>query len=113
MTADTACLLVFRYTEAAYGKKANKPKSIFGKIQKLKILQKYTKNNPIWLKFNLKSFQTSTNQMRKKKFRKSHFFGMTPFQGMPISQKKCKSLTAMLKSLLKCTLNIIFIFLMV
>ena len=27
---------------------------------------------------------------------------MTPFQGMPISQNKCKSLTAMLKSLLKC-----------
>ena len=52
------------------------------------VFKKYTKNNPIWLKFNLKSFQTSTNQMRKKKFRKSHFFGMTPFQGMPISQKK-------------------------
>ena len=34
---------------------------------------------------------------------------MTPFQGMPISQKKCKSLTAMLKSLLKCTLFLYFL----
>ena len=41
MTADTAWLLVF--TEVAYGKKANKPKSIFGKILELKILQKYNK----------------------------------------------------------------------
>ena len=48
------------------------------------MLQKYTKNNPIWLKFHLKSFQTSTSQ---RKFRKSHFFGMTPFRGTPISEK--------------------------
>ena len=73
------------------------------------MLQKYTKNNPIWLKINLKSFQTSTNQMRKKKIRKSHFFGMTPFQGMPLSQKKCKSQTAMLKFCLwNITTNINF-----
>ena len=88
MTADTAWLLVFRYTEAAYGKKANKSKSIFGKILKLKILQKYTKNNPIWLKFNLKSFQTSTNQMRKKKIQKISFFWHDPFSGYADKPKK-------------------------
>ena len=88
MTADTAWLLVFRYTEAAYGKKANKPKSIFSKILKLKILQKYTKNNPIWLKFNLKSFQTSTNQMRKKKIQKISFFWHDPFSGYANKPKK-------------------------
>ena len=71
------------------------------------------RNNPMWLKFHLKSFQKGTKQMRKKKIQKISFFWYDPFSGYTDKPKKFKSLTAMLKSLLKCTLNIIFIFLMV
>ena len=50
------------------------------------MLQKYTKNNPIWLKFEVVSKQVQA-RWEEKKFRKSHFFGMTPFRGTPISEK--------------------------
>ena len=70
------------------------------------MLQKYTKNNPTWLKLHFKSFQKSTKQMRKK-IQKISFFWHDPFSGYTDKPKKFKSLTAMLKSLLKCSLNII------
>ena len=43
----------------------------------------------------------------KKKIQKISFFWHDPFPGYTDKPKKFKSLTAMLKSLLKCTLNII------
>ena len=43
----------------------------------------------------------------KKKIQKISFFWHDPFSGYTNKPKKFKSLTAMLKSLLKCTLNII------
>ena len=43
----------------------------------------------------------------KKKIQKISFFWHDPFSGYTDKPKKFKSLTAMLKSLLKCTLNII------
>ena len=43
----------------------------------------------------------------KKKIQKISFFWHDPFSGYTHKPKKFKSLTAMLKSLLKCTLNII------
>ena len=43
----------------------------------------------------------------KKKIQKISLFWHDPFSGYTDKPKKFKSLTAMLKSLLKCTLNII------
>ena len=98
MTADTASLLVFRYTEAVYGKKSKKKidwycghapfvvcEKPFRQNAEIKNAPKVhnTKNNPIWLKFHLKSFQTSTSQMRKKNSENFIFIG--PFTNCPMN----------------------------